>query len=100
MASKRPAYVVAEVEITDLAGFQEYVSKAVPTLEAANGRIIARNKPISKEGTAPAGEIVIVVFQSMKDAQRWYDDSPYTATIPIRQRSANTRLFIVEGEPD
>ena len=97
--SKSPAYVVAEVEITDAAVFQEYVSKAVPTLAPANGRIIARNKPHSKEGTAPVGEIVIVAFESLEDAQRWYGNSPYSDTIPIRQRSANTRLFIVEGEP-
>jgi hypothetical protein len=29
MAGKRPAYVFAEVEITDAAVFQEYVSKGV-----------------------------------------------------------------------
>jgi len=66
MAGKRPAYVIAEVEITDAAVFQEYVSKAVPTLAAAN----ARSKPYSKEGTAPVGEIVIVAFESLADAQR------------------------------
>jgi uncharacterized protein (DUF1330 family) len=99
MADKRPAYVIAEVEITDSAVFQEYVAKAVPTLAAANARIIARGKAHSKEGTAPVGEIVIVAFESLDDAQRWYDNSPYSDTIPIRQRSANTRLFIVEGEP-
>ena len=99
MAGGKPAYVIAEVEITDAAVFQEYVAKAVPTLAAYNARIIARGKPVSKEGTAPVGEIVIVAFDSMEDAQRWYGDSPYSDTIPIRQRSANTRLFIVEGEP-
>ena len=42
MAGKKPAYVIAEVEITDAAVFQEYVAKAVPTLAASNARIIAR----------------------------------------------------------
>jgi uncharacterized protein (DUF1330 family) len=98
VAGKRPAFVIAEVEITDAAVFQEYVSRAVPTLAAANARIIARSEPISKEGTAPVGEIVIVAFESLEDAQRWYSNAPYSDTIPIRQRSANTRLFIVEGE--
>jgi uncharacterized protein (DUF1330 family) len=98
MEGKKPAYVIAEVEITDAKVFQEYVSKAVPTLAPAGARIIARSKPISKEGTAPVGEIVIVAFECLDDAQRWYDNSPYADTIPIRKRSANTRLFIVEGE--
>ena len=99
MAGKRPAYVIAEVEVTDAAVFQEYVSKAVPTLAAVNGRILARSKPHAKEGAIPAGDVVIVAFDSLEDAQRWYANSPYSDTIPIRQRSANTRLFIVEGEP-
>jgi hypothetical protein len=30
MPGKRPAYVIAEVEITDAEVFREYVSKAVP----------------------------------------------------------------------
>jgi len=99
-AGRRPAYVLAEIEITDAAVFQEYVSNAVPTLAAANARIITRSKPHSKEGTAPVGEIVIVEFESLEDAPRWYSNSPYNNTIAIRQRSANTRLYIVECEPE
>ncbi len=96
---RTPAYVIAEVEVTDATVFQEYVAKAVPTLAAANARIIVRSKPHAKEGTAPVGEIVIVEFERLEDAQRWYSNSPYSDTIPSRQRSANTRLYIVEGEP-
>jgi uncharacterized protein (DUF1330 family) len=99
MAGTKPAYVIAEVEITDQAGFQDYVSKAIPTLAPYNARLVCRGKPDAKEGAIPAGEIVIVAFDSMEDAQRWYNDSPYSEAIPLRQRSANTRLFIVEGEP-
>jgi uncharacterized protein (DUF1330 family) len=76
------------------------VNGSGPTLAAANARIIARSKAHSKEGTAPVGEIVIVAFESLEDAQRWYSNSSYSNTIPIRQRSANTRLYIVEGEPE
>jgi uncharacterized protein (DUF1330 family) len=99
MPDKRPAYVIAEVEITDPAGFQDYVAKAVPTLAEYNARLIVRSKARSKEGTAPVGEIVIVAFGSVEDAERWYASPSYSAAIPLRQRSANTRLFIVEGEP-
>ena len=98
MADK-PAYVIAEVEITDPAAFQEYVAKAVPSLAEYNARLIARSHPHSKEGTAPVGEIVIVAFNSRADAERWYGSPSYKVCIPLRQRAANTRLFIVEGAP-
>ena len=99
MQGKRPAYVIAEVEVTDPAVFQEYVAKAVPTLAAYNARMIVRGKPRAKEGTQPVGDIVVLEFDSLEDAERWYSTAPYSETIPLRQRSANTRLFIVEGEP-
>jgi uncharacterized protein (DUF1330 family) len=97
--AEKPAYVIAEVEITDPAAFRDYVAKAVPTLAEYNARMIARSRPRSKEGTAPVGDIVIVAFASLADAERWYGSASYAACIPLRQRAANTRLFIVEGEP-
>lgn len=95
MAEKRPAYVIAEVEITDPEGFADYVAKAIPTLAGTSARLLTR----SKEGTAPIGDIVIVAFDSPDEAERWYDGAAYGEAIPMRQRAANTRLFIVEGEP-
>ena len=99
MPDKCPAYVIAEVEVTDPAGFQDYVAKAVPTLAGYNARLMVRSKAHSKEGTAPVGDIVIVAFDSLDEAERWYHGVAYGEAIPMRQRSANTRLFIVEGEP-
>ena len=99
MQGKTPAYIIAEVEITDPAVFNEYVAKALPTLAAYNARLIVRGKPQAKEGTQPVGDIVVLEFDSLADAERWYSTPPYREAIPLRQRSANTRLFIVEGEP-
>ncbi|HXC26476.1 MAG TPA: DUF1330 domain-containing protein [Stellaceae bacterium] len=99
MPDKRPAYVIAEVEITDPAGFDAYVATAIPTLAGTSGRLLTRSRPKSKEGTAPVGDVVIVAFDSLEEAERWYHGAAYGEAIPMRQRAANTRLFIVEGEP-
>ncbi len=99
MADKRLAYVIAEVEITDPAAFQEYITQAVPTLAPYGGRIIVNNPPDSKEGARSAGNIVIAAFDSLEDAQKWYHSASYGPAIKMRQRAANTRLFIVEGVP-
>ncbi len=99
MADKRPAYVIAEVEVTDPAAFTDYVAKAVPTLGPTGAQFLARSKAHSKEGTAPVGEIVMLKFESLEAAENWYASPAYAACIPLRQRAANTRLFIIEGEP-
>ena len=99
MSDKKPAYVIAEVEVTDAAAFQDYVAKAVPTLGPHKAEFLARSRAHSKEGTAPVGEIVMLRFESLEEAERWYHSAEYGAAIPLRQRAANTRLFIIEGEP-
>ena len=99
MTTQKPAYVIAEVEITDPAVFQDYLAQAIPTLAPYNARLIVRAKPDAKEGAPSAGEIVVVAFASLADAQARYNNPEYGAAIKLRQRAANTRLFIVEGEP-
>jgi uncharacterized protein (DUF1330 family) len=99
MTDKKPAYVIAEVEVTDAAAFADYVAKAVPTLGPHKAQFLARSKARSKEGTAPVGEIVMLRFDSLEEAERWYHSAEYSAAIPLRQRAANSRLFIIEGEP-
>jgi len=99
MPDKKPAYIIAEVEITDPAAFADYVAKAGPTLAGTSAKLLARSKAVSKEGTAPVGEIVMLRFDSLDEAERWYAGAPYGGCIPLRQRAANTRLFIIEGEP-
>ncbi len=53
--TKKPSYVIADVDITDLAAYQAYGAKVPPTLKAYNGRIIVRGKPSPKEGAPPQG---------------------------------------------
>jgi len=79
-----PAYIIAEVEVTDPAVFQEYAAKAGPTLAAYNARLIVRSKPHAKEGPVPVGNIVGIEFGSLADAERWYSTMPYSELIPLR----------------
>ncbi|HTT80386.1 MAG TPA: DUF1330 domain-containing protein [Stellaceae bacterium] len=92
-------YVIVEVEVTDPKAFQEYGAKVGPTLAAHNAKLIVRGKGNAKEGPIPVGNIVVIEFPSLAAAEAWYASPAYKEIIPLRQRAANTRLFIVEGEP-
>jgi hypothetical protein len=50
--AKPPAYVIAEVEISDQAGFQQYAAKVPPTLTPFHGKTIVRGKPDTKASAA------------------------------------------------
>ena len=96
---KKPAYVVAEVEVTDAAAFQTYAAKVPPTLTSFQGRYIVRGKAEGKEGDPPRGTIVILAFDNMADATKWYSTPPYKDLIPEREKAAKSRVYIVEGLP-
>jgi uncharacterized protein (DUF1330 family) len=97
--AERPGYVIGEVEITDPAAFQEYAAKVGPTLAAYNARLLVRGKASGKEGPVPVGNIIVLEFPSLADAEAWYASPAYKDVLPLRQRAANSRVFIVEGEP-
>jgi uncharacterized protein (DUF1330 family) len=97
--TKKPAYIIADVDIADQAGYQAYGAKVPPTLKTYNGRIVVRGKPSTKEGAAPKGLIVMVEFDSLADAEKWWTSPEYSALIPERQKAAKAQIYIVEGLP-
>jgi uncharacterized protein (DUF1330 family) len=94
----KPAYLVAEVEVTDQATFQAYGAKVPDTLKPFNGHLLARGKPVLKEGNI-SGVIVIIGFDSMADAEKWWNSPAYQAIIPERQKSSTAKVVFVEGLP-
>jgi hypothetical protein len=59
----------------------------------------ARRQDRVVEGEAPK-RIVMIAFDSMEQAQAWYDSPAYRAIRPIRHKSATPRVYIVEGAPE
>ena len=97
--NKPPAYAIAEVEVSDPAGFQQYAAKIPATLTPYHGKVVVRGKADTKEGAAPNGSVVVLAFDNLDNAESWYSSTAYREIIPLRERSAKTRLFIVEGLP-
>jgi uncharacterized protein (DUF1330 family) len=96
-AKTPPGYVIAEVEVTDLATMQKYGEKVPETLAAFHHHYVVRgSKTQSLEGEPPKG-VVVIAFDSVEKARAWYDSPAYAAIRPIRQRAAKSRIFIVEG---
>ncbi len=92
-----PAYVIVELNVTDSPTYQRYSAKVQETLVPFNGRFIVRGgKMQAIEGEAPK-RLVVIAFDSAEKARAWYDSPAYKAILPMRLKSAKTRLFIVEG---
>jgi uncharacterized protein (DUF1330 family) len=80
-AGKTSAYAIAEVDVTDPPAYQAYLAKAIGSLKPYNAHIIVRAKPDLKEGAPVQGNIVITSFDSLADAEKWYNTPPYSDLI-------------------
>ena len=95
------AYFVAEVEIHDPAGFQPYAERFQATLVPFGGRLVSFGASIvPPEGMeATTTRAAIVVFPSVQACEDWFGSPGYREIAPIRQESARTRAYYVEGLP-
>ena len=92
------AYIIAEITVTDKAGFEEY-RLAVPAVIAAHGgRYLVRaprRQPL--EGVPPASRLVILAFPDMERLQAFWSSPEYAPLKALRERSSTCRIEAVEG---
>ena len=95
-----PAYVVANVDVYDVEGFEEYRAGVPATIERYGGRYVARGGSIEVlEGDFTPKRLVIVEFPTLDRARRWYHSTEYAPLRAIRQRTTTSQLVLTEGLP-
>jgi len=94
-----PAYVIAAVtEAHDDEALAEYRRRNSAAVEAHGGRFVVRGGAMEVlEGDWAPLRIVVMEFDDVPAAKRWYESEDYQAAIPIRQGASTTGIVIVEG---
>ncbi len=93
-----PAYLLANIEITHPAEFEEYRAAVSAVIAAHGGRYLVRGGAVERlEGDAPAGRLVIVEFPDMTRLKAFHASADYQALLRLRQRAAKTSLLAIEG---
>lgn len=91
-------YVIAEINVTDIEGYREYVAVAAPIIEKYGGTFLARaGQTIHVEGQPPAERVMIIEFESLEQAKTFEYSKDYTDIAPLRQRTSTSRIFLLEG---
>jgi uncharacterized protein (DUF1330 family) len=92
------AYIVADIEITDPAAYEEYKPKAGAALQKYGAKILARGGAVEpKEGGWAPKRLVVIEFPDMAALRRFYESPEYTAARQIRERASRSKLIFVEG---
>jgi uncharacterized protein (DUF1330 family) len=92
------AYLIANITVTDPAGFEAY-RQAVPAVIARfGGRYLVRGGAVAvKEGEPGLNRVVILEFPDMAAAQAFYHSAEYAPLIAMRLASTTGSLALVEG---
>ena len=95
-----PAYLVAEVQVTDPDGWKQYIAALPATQAPYHVKTLTRAPAVALDAsTPPSGAVAILAFNSMEDLKAWWNSPAYQAIIPLREKSAKTRVYAVEGMP-
>jgi uncharacterized protein (DUF1330 family) len=94
------AYLVAHLAVTNPDAFEAYRAAVPEVIARFGGRYLVRGGIVETlEGEWRVPRLVIIAFDSMEQAKRFYDSPDYQEILPLRQAAAEGEVVLVEGVP-
>ena len=93
-----PAYVIAETDITDPERYEQYKAASPAATAAGGGRFLVRGgELVVLEGDWQPSRLVLLEFEDLAAAKRWYESEVYQEAKKLREGAARIRLVAVQG---
>lgn len=93
-----PAYIIAQINVTDPQKYQEYAKLAAPASAKYGARYLVRGgAKTTLEGDIPFSRIVVSEFPDVETAKRFYHSPEYQQARSKRLGAADFNMVIVEG---
>jgi uncharacterized protein (DUF1330 family) len=91
-------YVIAEIDITDPAAYEEYRAKVPGVIAKYGGKYVVRGGKVDAlEGGWAPKRLVVLEFPTLQQALGWYRSPEYAPLIKLRQRASRGKLIVIEG---
>lgn len=98
--SKPPAFVVAEIAVKDLEGYEmNFLKPAQKTIADHGGKYLAGgfNKTMSLAGTEPPNRVVLLQFANIDAVKAWRKEGEADLENDVGEKYAKFRVYAVEG---
>ena len=93
-----PAYVIVETDVTDPERYEQYKAASAGAVAAAGGRFVVRGGELADlEGDWRPPRLVVLEFEDLAAAERWYRSELYQAAKQLREGAAHLRMVAVQG---
>ena len=93
-----PAYLIVETDIHDPKQYEHYKAASPGAVEAGGGRFLVRGGELAVlEGDWQPKRLVVLEFESLAAAKRFYESEQYQEAKRLRDGAADLRMVAVEG---
>src|ERR1700710_620206 len=93
-----PAYLIANIDITDAAAFEEYRTRVPVVVEQFGGKYLIRgSQPSVREGELFFTRLTVLEFPSMDALHTFYDSAEYAPLLAIRVASTRSDVVFMPG---
>lgn len=93
-----PAYVIVETDVTDPEQYEQYKAASPAAIAAGGGRFLVRGgELVVLEGDWRPPRLVMLEFEDLEAARRWYESEAYQEAKKLREGAARFRAVAVEG---
>ena len=90
-------YLVAHIRVHDKEGFEKFKEMSGPVISEYGGKVLVRNpSPDVREGS-DSGVAIVIEFESIEGARKFYESDKYTEARAVRELAADTDLILVGG---
>ncbi len=95
------AYLIAHLTVTNPDAFEAYRAAVPEVIAHFGGRYLVRGGAVETlEGDWRVPRLVVIAFDSMAQAKRFYDSPDYQEILPLRLAATKGDVVLVEGVPD
>ena len=92
------AYVIVETDVTDPGQYEQYKAASPAAIEAGGGRFLVRGgELVVLEGDWQPPRLVMLEFNDLEAAKRWYESEAYQEAKKLREGAASFRAIAVRG---
>ena len=93
-----PAYLIVETDITDPEQYEQYKAASPGAVAAGDGRFLVRGGEMTVlEGDWSPARLVVLEFEDLEAAKRFYESDEYQAAKKLREGAATFKMVAVEG---
>jgi uncharacterized protein (DUF1330 family) len=93
-----PAYVIADVEVTDPDAYGGYTAGVPASIARFGGRFLVRGGEAERlEGDWEPARVVVIEFPDRAALRAWWDSEEYRQLAELRRAASRGSLLAVDG---